>query len=117
MRLNIISDKLTVMMERSSIGKLLLPIGKNLAIRAKIPAMTKFDNGPARATRRRSREGLRKLKGLTGTGFAQPKTKPVPVRIKNAGNRIVPIGSIWLIGFKLTRPSTRAVGSPSLSAA
>ena len=38
------------------------------------------------------------------------------VIIASSGNRIVPIGSTCTAGFSDTRPSSRAVGSPSLSA-
>jgi len=44
---------------------------------------------------------------LTGTGLAQPKIKP-EVKYKNAGTKIVPTGSICLIGLRVKRPIIRA---------
>ena len=49
---------------------------------------------------------------LTGTGFAQP-ISGAPLIIAISGNRTVPMGSACTIGFSDTRPSSRAVGSPS----
>ena len=51
----------------------------------------------------------------TGTGFAQPISGRLVI-IASSGNTIVPIGSTCTAGFSDTRPSSRAVGSPSLSA-
>ena len=51
--------------------------------------MAKLVRGPARATRAIPRRGLRKLRGLTGTGFAPPKTKGDPRSSRVAGIRIV----------------------------
>ena len=52
---------------------------------------------------------------FTGTGFAHPMSG-APLTIAISGNRIVPIGSACTSGFSDTRPSSRAVGSPSRSA-
>src|SRR5262249_28306187 len=52
---------------------------------------------------------------LTGTGFAHPMSG-APLTIAINGNRIVPIGSACTSGLSETRPSRRAVGSPSRSA-
>src|SRR5690348_9564344 len=51
---------------------------------------------------------------LTGTGLAQPSTG-IGLNIASSGIRIVPIGSMCTTGLSDTRPSCRAVGSPSLS--
>jgi hypothetical protein len=48
----------------------------------------------------------RKRVGSKGTGFAQPKGTP------SIGNSSVPIGSMWEIGFSVSRPCRSAVSSP-----
>ena len=67
--------------------------------------------GPAAATSMKSRCGCPSRLMLTGTGFAQPMIGRL-LKIAISGSRIVPIGSMWTIGFSDTRPSRRAVGSP-----
>lgn len=57
-----------------------------------------------------------KLKGLTGTGLAQPKSIGEPEKIKRAGKRMVPIGSMWGMGFRVNLPAASAVLSPNLRA-
>jgi len=46
------------------------------------------------------------------TGLAQPKSKPVKKKVA-VGTTRVPIKSMCLSGLKVTRPSRRAVWSPS----
>ncbi len=58
-----------------------------------------------------SRLGLRRFSQLTGTGLAQPKMNP-PAISRMAGTSTVPIGSMCLIGFRVSRPIISAVGSP-----
>ena len=48
----------------------------------------------------------------TGTGLAQP-ISGTPVVIASSGNSSVPMGSMCTTGFRDSRPSMRAVGSPS----
>ena len=71
--------------------------------------------GPAAATIMKSRRGFLRLRSITGTGFAQP-IKGRLLTTAMIGRRTVPIQSMWTSGFNETRPSARAVGSPSLSA-
>src|SRR5438093_5119493 len=78
-------------------------------------AITRLLAGPAAATSMKSRLGCPSCRGLTGTGFAQPMSG-TPLIIAISGKITVPIRSAWTIGFSETRPSRRAVGSPSWSA-
>ena len=71
--------------------------------------------GPAAATIMKSRRWWRSRLMFTGTGFAQPMIGS-PLIAATSGSSIVPIGSMWTMGFSDTRPSRRAVGSPSRSA-
>src|SRR5688572_26052561 len=71
--------------------------------------------GPAAAMTMKSRRGSRRLFMLTGTGLAQPISGS-PLMAEITGSSTVPIQSMWTSGFSETRPSIRAVGSPSLSA-
>jgi len=57
--------------------------------------------------------GFLKYSGLMGTGFAPPKITGEPENAKKAGSRIVIIKSICLIGFRVSRPSSKAVLSPN----
>jgi len=77
-------------------------------------AKRKFDAGPATLTYTSHTNFLKRL-GFTGTGFAHPTKKPVPIRHIN-GTSTVPTGSIWLIGFNVRRPARAAVSSPAHSA-
>src|SRR6266576_2963535 len=52
---------------------------------------------------------------FTGTGFAQP-INVAPLSIDTSGKMIVPMRSACTAGLRETRPSSRAVGSPSWSA-
>ncbi len=72
--------------------------------------------GPASATQTMSSFGLRRRWNATGTGLAQPNTKGEPNSSRMPGRTSVPNGSTWRMGLKLTRPSRRAVSSPSRSA-
>ena len=63
-----------------------------------------------------SRFGWRRRWKATGTGLAQPNTKGEPSSTSMPGRTSVPNGSTWRTGLKLTRPSRRAVSSPSRSA-
>lgn len=76
----------------------------------------KFDAGPEREVNAMPLYGSLKLKGLTGTGFAHPKTKGDPTIIKNAGIINVPKRSICLIGFNEILFNLFPVGSPNLFA-
>ena len=78
-----------------------------------IRATDKLDKGPAAEINRLSRLGFLKLKGFTGTGFAQPKGG-APMMIRITGSRMVPTGSMWAMGFKVILPKAWAVGSPIL---
>ena len=68
--------------------------------------------GPAAATTAKSRRGDFRLRKSTGTGLAQPISGK-PVVMASSGNSSVPMGSMCATGFKVSRPSMRAVGSPS----
>ena len=61
--------------------------------------------GPAAAISIMSRRGRLRYRESTGTGLAQPK----PMRTMASA----PMGSRWAMGFKVSRPWSRAVGSPS----
>src|SRR6266536_1945757 len=85
-----------------------LIINKNVVA---LHATAKLLMGPTIEVSTSSRTGLRKFLGLTGVGLAQPSIG-MPVNAATSGNKIVPTGSICLIGFSVMRPSMRAVGSP-----
>lgn len=72
-------------------------------------AIVRFDIGPANAVSAVPNSLFSKLYSLIGTGLLQPKRKRTI--------EIAPIGSIWARGFRVSRPSAFAVGSPSLKAA
>ncbi len=78
-------------------------------------ATTKLLTGPATEVRMSSSMGLRKFRGSTGVGFAQP-SNGMPLMAATRGKMIVPNKSMWRIGFSDTRPSMRAVGSPQRDA-
>ena len=59
-------------------------------------ARMRLEAGPARAIRAESLLGCLKLKGSKGTGLPQPNL--------NSSNIMVPTGSRWAIGFRVTRP-------------
>lgn len=80
-------------------------------------AWRKLDTGPAAETQILSVLGLRRCEKFTGTGLAHPKIMPPnPDSALNTnitpGTKIVPTGSMCLIGFKVTLPNTQAVLSP-----
>jgi hypothetical protein len=79
-------------------------------------AIKRLVKGPAAATIAGPKRLSRKLKGLYGTGFAQPNNKFVFIKTKSKGKKIVPTGSICAKGFKVSLPARRAVGSPRRSA-
>jgi len=87
---------------------------KNLIISPKIMAIKKLVPGPATDTFKVPHFWSWKLKGLMGTGFAQPKIGPWPkVKMsKIKGRKMVPTGSMCFRGFKVRRPASFAVGSP-----
>ena len=93
----------------------------SFTISAQNSAIARLAPGPAAATHSMWRLGLRRLAKFTGTGLAQPKMKPPPTSLESAsstsGTATVPIGSIWRIGFRLTRPCEYAVRSPKYFAA
>src|SRR5687767_627264 len=60
----------------------------------------------------KSRFGSRRFRMSTGTGFAQP-ISGAPVTMAINGKRRVPMGSTCTAGLSDSRPSNRAVGSPS----
>lgn len=80
-------------------------------------AMSKFDKGPAMVIKMSS---LLRVFGLGSeilTGFPQPNIAKIwAPKIIIKGSRIVPMGSMWARGSRVTRPSARGSGSPSLSA-
>ena len=80
-----------------------------------INASSKLVNGPAIATSAAPHSPYFTRAGLKGTGFAPPNIGP-PLIAKMIGRSIVRNGSICLIGFKLNRPSSFAVSSPSMYA-
>ena len=55
---------------------------------------------------------MRRLRVLTGVGFAQPMIG-APETMAISGSTSVPIGSVCTTGFSDTRPRRRAVSSPS----
>ncbi len=73
-------------------------------------------SGPAADTIAVSLSGFRKLRGLIGTGFAQPNTTPPGIIAIKRGSIIEPNRSMCLIGFSVSLPARRAVGSPNRSA-
>ena len=87
--------------------------GKNRKIKPKNKAINKFEPGPAKETFKSPHFWSLKLKGLTGTGLAQPKRKGLLVITNSKGTRMEPIGSMWLMGFSVRRPAFLAVVSPS----
>lgn len=87
-----------------------------LKIKERRTARRIFARGPAKDIKAESFLGSFKLKGSTGTGFAQPNTKGEPIKMRNRGINTVPYKSAWAIGFRVILPFKRAVGSPSLSA-
>ena len=93
--------------------------GKNLIARPKIKANKKLTLGPAKETLRLPHFWSLKLKGLPGTGFAQPIIGPWPavIKSKSKGKIIVPNMSICFKGFKVSLPAFFAVGSPNCKAA
>ena len=95
--------------------------GINLIGRPKTKARAKFERGPAKATFASPYFLSRKLKGLIGTGFAQPKIIPLPAKIakiiKIRGRKTEPIISKCFMGFNVNLPASRAVVSPNSKAA
>ena len=67
--------------------------------------------GPARVAIISSREGLRKLRGVMGTGLPQPSTSGER-KMKRIGQMAMPKRSKCLAGFMEMRPIMRPVGSP-----
>ena len=62
---------------------------------------------------------MRKLRVMTGVGFAQPIRMPLKKlnptkgpKMISAGTSRVPMGSAWYMGLRVMRPSSRAVWSP-----
>lgn len=86
--------------------------GKKRINNPKIKAKIMFDSGPAKATFASPYFLSLKLRGLTGTGFAQPKTTGLPVKIRIPGKIIEPNHSRCFMGFKVSRPAFLAVKSP-----
>ena len=72
-----------------------------------IAASNKFDPGPAIEIRMCARRKRRMPPSCTGTGRAYPKT-PSPEIDSSNGSTSVPKGSMWALGFKVTRPSDLA---------
>jgi len=71
-----------------------------------------LERGPEAPTLTKSTRGLLKLRGLMGTGLAQPIMNGERERIKRRGNIIVPMGSICGRGFNVILPAYLAVLSP-----
>jgi hypothetical protein len=60
---------------------------------------------PAEETRMSPRTYFRYFRGFTGTGFAPPKVnRPLDPNHSSAGSRRLIQGSMWGIGFSVTRP-------------
>ena len=74
-------------------------------------AISRLLAGPAAAMSAKSRRGFFRYRMSTGTGFAQP-IKGMGENIASSGNNTVPIQSMWASGFSVSRPRSRAVGSP-----
>ncbi len=78
-------------------------------------AMIRFEAGPASATRTSPLRRSRRLFGLTGVGFAQPKMSPPPRNVVSTRSR-PPIGSKWTTGLRrqpaehLGRPVAEPIG-------
>ena len=92
--------------------------------RAASQARKKFISGPAMATIAMPRRGSRNFQAPTGTGLAQPNMKKILcggnsnwLISRKPGRMMVPTRSICLIGLSDSRPASRAVVSPSASAA
>lgn len=116
-RLNTASVRLMMTMyEAISINGVITPCCTNLIIHPKMRAMTRFESGPAAAIRNSPERLFLRLYGLYGTGLAQPKTNPGVMMAIISGRMTEPKGSICLIGFKVSLPCNRAVGSPKRSA-
>src|ERR1700722_6242190 len=90
-----------------------------------MPSMTKaisrFMNGPAKATSISSRRRTPKLLGVTCTGFPQPHSDMVlPPNALNttspSGSRMVPTRSMCAMGSMVRRPCIRGVSSPRRTA-
>src|SRR5690242_3267045 len=79
-------------------------------------AMPRLAAGPAAATQAMPMRGFLKFWAVTGTGLAQPNRKGLCRTMRIAGISSVPMGSTCLMGLRVSRPSIRAVGSPSLLA-
>src|SRR5207244_11931723 len=92
-----------------------IPVGDVIEINSRRPKETnaarKLLTGPATEVRTSSTPGFLKLRGFTGVGFAQPNTGMCANKAI-AGSKIVPIGSMCLMGLRVMRPSMLAVGSP-----
>lgn len=88
-------------------------------INPKKTATRKLAPGPAKDTFSIPFFGSLKLKGLTGTGFAQPNTGPLPAVIIKRERGIIkdPKKSKCFNGFKVKRPLSLAVESPKDKAA
>ena len=72
-------------------------------------AITKLAPGPANATQIiPDFPDLSALK-LIGTGLAHPKIKPEDESRRTSGIAMVPIGSMCLVGSRVTRPIILAV--------
>ncbi|MDR2675972.1 MAG: alpha/beta hydrolase [Opitutaceae bacterium] len=92
---------------------------KRLSAPAKPAASSRLAPAPASETARSPWRSLRKLRGLIGTGLAQPKMNEALVRLLVMAVRIntkSPSGSMCGSGLMVMRPLWRAVGSPAFSA-
>ena len=72
-----------------------IPVGKNprRMMSPPISAMTRLERGPAPATIASLKRPGRKLYGLYGTGFAQPKRIGALVSTRTSGKIMLPMGS------------------------
>lgn len=115
--LNIIAKGFITVVLRASGDISARGIRTNLRSNTLIRDSSIFVIGPAAAEMAMSLLGFLKFIGFMGTGLAYPKTNWPFVNIMNIrGIRIVPIGSIWAIGFNVSLPMILAVGSPNLYA-
>ena len=91
-------------------------LGIIFKIRLAIIAIRTLARGPERETSARSFLPSLKLKGSTGTGLAAPIIIGDPDMRRIRGRAILIIGSICFLGFNVSLPAKRAVGSPRRSA-
>ncbi len=106
-KLTFISVKITSISET-----VLLMVGIKRKSSAETQASIRFVSGPATPTSATPNSSYFTLFGLKGTGLAA-KIGGKPSKISTTGSNIVVTRSICLSGFRLSRPCSSAVVSPS----